>query len=109
MLDATLSVTPSADRVRFALAVENAGDDPITLSFRDGRRADFVVRSDGEEVWRWSDGRMFTQVLASETLDSGERARYDGEWEEPTPGSYVAVGVLAADGVDLEAEASFSV
>ncbi|WP_101296721.1 BsuPI-related putative proteinase inhibitor [Halegenticoccus soli] len=109
MLDAILSVTPSDDRVEFALAVENAGDEPVTLSFRDGQRADFAVYEDGVEVWRWSEGRMFTMALGSETLDPGERVSYGGTWEEPSPGTYTALGTLAADGVDVEAKTDFSV
>ncbi|KTG10321.1 hypothetical protein AUR64_12150 [Haloprofundus marisrubri] len=111
MLTATLTTTPRDDYVEFELTVENQGDESVTLSFRDARRAEFVVSDaagDGE-VWRWSDGRMFAQMLGSETLDAGESMTFEGVWDDPVPGEYVAIGELAAADADADAETHFSV
>ncbi|WP_224336436.1 BsuPI-related putative proteinase inhibitor [Haloprofundus halobius] len=111
MLTATLTATPQSDRVEFELTVENRGDERVTLSFRDARRAEFVVTDTGGggEVWRWSDGRMFAQMLGSETLDPGEATTFESVWDDSEPGEYVAVGELAAVDADAEAQTQFSV
>jgi hypothetical protein len=109
MLSTTLSVDLTDDDVQFSLAVENAGDESVTLSFRNGMRADFAVRDGDEVVWRWSEGRMFTQALGSETIDPGETRSFGATWEDPEPGGYTVVGELAADDHDATAETEFSV
>ncbi|WP_117591262.1 BsuPI-related putative proteinase inhibitor [Haloprofundus halophilus] len=111
MFTATLTATPRDDLVEFGLTVENRGDERATLSFRDAQRAEFVVSdaSGDGEVWRWSDGRMFAQMLGSETLDPGESTTFEGVWDDPEPGDYVAVGELAAVDADAEAQTKFSV
>jgi len=98
-LDATLT----NDGVEFSFTVTNAGDDPVLLAFDSGFLAEFVV-SDGErEVWRWSDGRLFTQVRSSETLEPGGSLTRDATWPDPTPGAYEAVATLQSATADAEA------
>ena len=103
-LDATVD-----DDVQVTFTVTNEGDDPVDLSFSDALEADFAVRDDGEEVWRFSDGRMFAQMLGSETIDPGGTATYVAAWEDPDTGSYTAVATSAAREHDCEAETEFSV
>lgn len=137
-LEATLDATVTDHGVEFDYAVENAGDEPVELRFRSGKKADVAVydASDPEglprqalskegtgaemrsgtphddedpgEVWRWSDGRMFTQALESRTLDAGETATYTLVWDGPEPGEYVGVATLDAD-ADCVASTEFSV
>lgn len=46
--------------------------EPVTLTFPSGQTFDLVLRNgDGEVVYRWSDGKMFTQIVRSVTF-SGE-------------------------------------
>lgn len=116
MLEATLTATPTDGRVTFELTVENAGDAPERLSFRSGQRAEFAVRPadadpDDERaaVWRWSRGRMFAQALGEEVIEPGESRRYEGDWDDPDPGEYVAVGRVVCDDRDVTAETDLSV
>lgn len=104
MLEATLTVSPSAAGLDLVLAVENRGDDEQTLSFRDARRADFVALRDDEEIWRWSEGRMFAQMLGSEQLAPGESVTYEATWENPPEGEYTVRGELAATDRQASAE-----
>jgi hypothetical protein len=108
-LTGSLDTDVRPDRVSFAFTVENDGDEPVTLSFRDACNADFAVFNDEDERWRWSQGRMFTQALQSESLDPGESVTYGGEWQDPKTGSYAAVATLEADNHDCETRAEFSV
>jgi len=106
-LDAVLDVDVGGTVV-FTLRVTNTGDEPAELTFRDGRDGDVVVRRDGEAVWRWSDGRLFTQAIRTATLAPGETYGAEYEWAEPTSGDYTAVASLAIDD-PVEARATFQV
>ena len=108
-LEGTLDVTASSDSVTFTYTVMNDGDDPVKLSFSDAQTHDVAVLDGGSEVWRWSDGRAFAQMMQSDTLDPGESATYEITWSDPSPGDYEAVATLAARNNDVEARKSFSV
>lgn len=70
--------------VSFGMAVDRAGawarltlrnttGAPLELNFGSGQTFDLVVRDEeGKDVWQWSEGRGFTQVLRTEMV-SGER------------------------------------
>lgn len=111
MLTATLDVETDGDTARFGLTVTNESDETVSLTFSDGQRADFVV-SDAEagtERWRWSEERMFPQMLGTEDLAPGESVTYDAEWATPESGSYVCRGELVDNAESASADASFSV
>lgn len=108
VLDTLLTAEPAGDAVELQLTVTNEGDDAVTLSFSDAQRAEFVA-SDDEEVWRWSDDRMFAMVTGRETLDPGEDVTFEATWSNPSPGEYeVRAWVTAAD-VDATAETDVTV
>lgn len=67
--------------VKFTLHVANRAEKNVELMFPSGQTHDFVVRdSAGREVWRWSEGRMFTQALQSKAIGGGESATYEEAW-----------------------------
>lgn len=107
-LDSRLAVTVG-ETVDFAFVAENAGDEPVDLTFRNGMTADVVVCEDGAEVWRWSDGRLFAQAIRTETLAPGESTTAALTWEDPLPGTYTAEASLAVTGVGAVARATFDV
>ena len=108
-LTGSLDTQVETDRVSFTFTVENAGDDPVILSFRDACTADFAVLDGETERWRWSRGRMFTQALQSESLDPGESVTYEGEWQNPEAGTHTAVATLEAENHDCEVRAEVAV
>lgn len=108
-LQGRLDAVSDDGAVQFTLAVENTGTAPVTAQFRTGCRADVAVVDDGTEVWRYTDGRMFTQVLGNEEFDPGETRTFDVTWDEPQPGSYTAVGELTAANCSCEAEMTLSI
>lgn len=137
MIDATLATAEREAGFDLALAVTNGGDEPVTLRFRTGQRADFAAyeagddavgeASDGgddgdemsdagdaavpetEPVWRHGAGRLFTQALDSETLAPGESATYEGTWRDPPPGVYLVVGTLTAEESEATATATLAI
>ena len=108
-LEATLDVEVG-DVVTFTFTIENTGTEPVELTFSSGKRTDVVVRdTDTDEVvWRWSDGRMFTQALETVTFPPGEHIEQTHVWETPEPGEYVAIATLEGD-IDVEARATLSI
>jgi hypothetical protein len=56
----------------------------------------------GREVWRWSAGRLFAQVLGEETLSpsGGERVWQATAQAQFPPGAYTVKGtILAMEGI----------
>ncbi|ELY43224.1 BsuPI-related putative proteinase inhibitor [Natronorubrum bangense] len=105
-------VTTAADGttlVTFVFTVTNRGPTPVELEFPDACKAEFVVRDDGREVWRFTEGKAFAQLLTSETIPPDETATYEAEWVAPQPGGYVAVAELRAREVTCTAQTSFGV
>lgn len=87
----------------FTLDVCNTTDQSHKLTFPTGQRYDFEVRRDGNLVWRWSDGKAFTQVYGEETWRPGECKTYDDAWNGresdggiAPPGRYSATGIVAS-------------
>src|SRR5688572_15716431 len=72
VIDASLAVRQSTDGVRFALAVANGSRHRLEIGFPDGHTREFaVVDSAGREVWRSSQGRLFTQAVQTKLLSAG--------------------------------------
>jgi hypothetical protein len=107
-LESSVTAAPDDDRVVFDFTVENVGDDPEEITFRSGLSADFAVVDGDDEIWRASDGRMFTQALRTETVAAGDSETFSESWDDPEPGEYTVVATLNA-GTDAEARTDFSV
>jgi len=102
-----LKVTLAADKpayapgesITFTLRVVNATAKPVRLTFRTAQRFDLVMEdAQDREVWRWSAGRLFAQVLGGETLgpSGGEFvARPTVEGRFPS-GLYTVKGTIPA-------------
>ena len=67
-----------------------------------------VLDSTGREVYRWGEGRMFTQSLQNRTIDSGETLRIAEHAAPSLPqGSYVAVATLRSSNFPLQERVAF--
>ncbi len=109
-LEATVSSTDTgSERVEFAFTVRNDGTDPIELQFTDGATVEVTVQEDGDEVWRYTEGRLFTQMLQTDRLEPGGEKTYRAEWHEPNPGEYTAIAHSLAQERDCEGRTRFSV
>jgi len=60
------------EEVTFQLAVRNCDDQPRKLIFLTSQEFDFEVVHNGQPVWRWSQGRVFSQMIMEKTLAAEE-------------------------------------
>ena len=104
-------VRPSASStaLRFALRVVNNTSKMVEIHFPDGQTHDFVVTdSSGKEVWRWSDGRMFTQAMKSKTLKGKDDTVFEEVWNtEGHHGAFTAVATLKSENYPVETSVQF--
>ncbi len=101
----SLEVREVADGLRFVLVVENPSDRLMPFHFTSSQSFDFVVSDrPGNEVWRWSSRKFFSEVIRSEAIRPRSNWTFEGEWNhrdnalEPVPpGTYTVVGILAGN------------
>ena len=98
-----------AHGVDFTLDVSNNTSKMAELRFPSGRTHDFVVLDQtGKEVWRWSNGRMFTQVLQNKLIKSRQKAVFAERWEKPNVhGKFTAVAILASENLPVQERVEF--
>lgn len=98
-----------AEGVRFALHVTNRAPKSVELTFPDGQSHDIVVLDAAErEVWRWSEGRMFTQALQNRVLEESETASFEGAWSPSSAhGAFTAVASLRSESHPVERRVQF--
>ncbi|MCL5257477.1 MAG: BsuPI-related putative proteinase inhibitor [Chloroflexi bacterium] len=107
-----IQVTVQTDKTTYALGepvnitvdVTNASSSSVTLNYRSGQEYDIIVNKDGQEVWKWSTGKFFTQELHSVTLAPGESRTFQDSWTQITnegqpamPGQYQVIGISTAE------------
>jgi hypothetical protein len=97
------------ETIRFALDVTNPSKKNLELEFPNGQTHDFVVLdSIGREVYRWGEGRMFTQSVQNRTIDSGGTLHIAEHAPTSLPqGSYVAVATLRSTNYPVQERVAF--
>jgi len=83
--------------VNIEFCVFNRTGEEITFYFRNAQRYDFTIGDEeGNEVWRWSEGRMFAQMLGEEILGpNNPEVIYATEYKgKLSPGYYKVTGIL---------------
>lgn len=99
------------DEIHFALHVTNNTDKLTELRFPNGQTHDFAVfDSAGAQVWRWSDGRMFTQALKARMLRSHKTVSFENDWEAGDMyGTFTAVATLNVENQTIEKKVTFTI
>lgn len=106
-IEPTIAVRTEQGIVHVRLLVANAGEKKAELSFPSGQTHDVAVLDDrGREVWRWSDGKLFTQALQTKSLGGGDTVTYDESWSpRAAHGRYTVVATLNSSNYPLEQRA----
>jgi hypothetical protein len=84
--------------VAWVILLTNGSPDPLELRFPTGQDADVALtNAGGELVYRWSEGRSFTQAARTLTLQpaGGRRIVLEGTLDLP-PGVYTLTALLTA-------------
>ncbi|WP_436795704.1 BsuPI-related putative proteinase inhibitor [Actinospongicola halichondriae] len=55
----------------WAIALTNASDEAVVVTFPNSQKGDVVLTRDGEAVHRWSDGRFFQQQVTEVSIAAG--------------------------------------
>jgi hypothetical protein len=107
-LSAQFDVTAQPEEVLFVLNVTNEQGKRVEVNFGDGQLHDFVVvDAAGRQVWRWAEGRIFTQTIQNKLLGRGQSMRISARWRGARPGHYTAVARLRSSNYPLEQRVEF--
>lgn len=98
------------NKLALTLSVENTDSETHELSFNSSQRFDFWLEdSSGREVWRWSDGRVFAQMLETIDIKLGESISYAEDWPlmdsngtVVEPGNYTVFAKIVANELKSE-------
>ncbi|MFG6120401.1 BsuPI-related putative proteinase inhibitor [Thalassobacillus sp. B23F22_16] len=97
-------IKPENNKVHFQFSLENQGDEAYELGFTSGQKYEIVVKNDAdEEVYRFSEGQMFTQALETKTLEPGDSLSFEEVWLDGVePGDYNAAISIEANSVNSQ-------
>jgi hypothetical protein len=108
-LSTAFRVTQGKRAFHFALDVTNPGKKHVELNFPSGQEYEFsVLDVSGNEVFRWSAARMFTQSRQNRLLDGGDTMHIEEDGPKELPlGSYVAVATLRSANFPVQERVAF--
>ena len=95
--------------LRFALNVSNESKKHVEIAFPNGQQYEFtVLDSVGREVYRWGEGRMFTQSVQNKLLKGRDTIHIDERAVTTLPhGKYVAVATLRSSNFPMKQSSTF--
>jgi len=116
----TFGVSLTTDKAIYAggesivmeLIVFNRTAENLTFDFGNAQHYDFIIEdTEGTGVWRWSEGRMFAQMLGEETLGPGRaEVVYTETYAGPLqPGGYKVIGALISANRPLSASLTITI
>jgi hypothetical protein len=114
-LSAAVSTAGSPPTLITRLTLRNSQPGPISLTFNSGQLYDLELRNEaGDVVFRWSNGRLFSQIVQTIAFQPGETnyvietALADRTGKPLPAGKYIAQGWLTAAGPAKAYSASIS-
>src|SRR3990170_2887830 len=103
-LEASLArrVFAIGEPVEVTVTARNVSSAPLGVVFNTGQRLDLIVRRPrGDEVWRWSHDKAFTQAIQTVLLRAQESVVLRVAWDQRDlqgrrvdPGTYEAIAVF---------------
>jgi hypothetical protein len=111
-LRSSVHVSTDAGAITIALRVVNNGKRSVEVTFPSGQTHDFVILDSlGREMWRWANGRLFTQTLQNRLLSRGEAIALSETWSAPTlkAGRYTVVATLRSVNFPLVERTEFTI
>ncbi len=88
-----VEIEPTKEKATFQITYTNNSDEDVDLTFSSGQKFEIVVRnSAGNEVYRYSEGKMFTMALEMLKLKAGENLTFQDQWDYTQDGKRVEAG-----------------
>jgi hypothetical protein len=90
---------------RFTIVAVNTSDKLLPLRFNSGQTYDFVIHDtlSDREVWRWSKGNFFTQVVRNDSIRAEGKWQFEVTWDRkdnndsPVPaGAYRLTAIITS-------------
>jgi Intracellular proteinase inhibitor/Immunoglobulin-like domain of bacterial spore germination len=107
MISTSVSVESMPEQAVFHISVTNQSTTEKELLFNSGQKFELIITNQsGEEVYRFSEGKMFTQALEMVRLKAGEKKTWDTTWDykedgkRVPSGKYDAVATVVASQID---------
>lgn len=106
VLDLKDTTFAAGEPVEMTMKLINCANSAVKRVYSTEQRYDFSVRvADGDEVWRWSDGKTFSDQQSEVTLESGQEVTTVETWDQVSgdgqpvaPGSYeITAGSTGCD------------
>ena len=90
------AVTPRGGTFSITLTVRNLSGKKVEYTSPSGQTYEFLAfDKGGQEVWRWSKGMMFIQVVSAVILEPGASKTFKVAWDSAAaPGLYTIQGYL---------------
>lgn len=84
------------EEVLASLTIANEGDALEEIFFNSGQRYDFVIKDGDREIWRWSEGKIFSMDIGKIRLQPHEKVTFTAEFvpENLRPGTYTITGIV---------------
>lgn len=82
------------ERLRMKILLENTSEDDLTLQFLSSQLFDMTIvhKESGEIVYQYSDERMFSQAIVTETLRANDSLTFEDEWDMFVNGKRIEAG-----------------
>ena len=91
-------LTDGNGKYQFVMKVTNNSSQARHITYNSTKRADFSIVKNGQELYRWSEGRFFGFVFETRTLSPYQTFEYKADWNgrdrhgNPISGNVMANG-----------------
>lgn len=85
--------------IKMTVKIFNSTEEDIVFHFNTSQRYDFIIEDEeGNEVWRWSQDRMFAMMLGKEVIGPhNPEVIYTADYKDRiSPGNYKVTGIFIA-------------
>lgn len=114
-LDLQVDVNVTAQQAEFIITLINHTNELKKLEFPTNQKYEIIVKDESDrEVYRYSEGKMFTQAIEIALIKQGEKIEWHEMWEfsdgNSKPGKYVAeVSIVANENKQLVKKLPFTI
>ncbi|SFL37131.1 Intracellular proteinase inhibitor [Gracilibacillus orientalis] len=84
-LDLQVAAEQQGTSIDFTFQLINQNEDTVDFMFTSSQQFEIKLFQEDELIYQYSDGKMFTQALAEESLAPGEAKNWTESWESSEP------------------------